>query len=253
MPKSSATTTNTWYCLKLRSWVQFRELLQEYPGIPRAAPRMAFLLQERLFQNWGGSQASDLPLLITSRAPKCVTPYGGRHLYCRAGSWRHNRHASASLFAVISAYSASQNRKSKIPVCCQFSFFSQFWEGLFAILVEFSQFCLRSFNRNSRGDPSLCWLGGGERGTKILNKYFVSLVTRIAATSNRKSLATAIATQKNHCDSENTSNTAISLRFLQEKLATSELWLAIASDLWLRWRGSLSLWVNSGLENQEYG
>ena len=48
------------------------------------------------------------------------------------------------------------------------------------------------------------------------------LVTRIAATSNRKSLATAIATQKNHCDSENTCKTAISLRFLREKLATSK-------------------------------
>ena len=47
-------------------------------------------------------------------------------------------------------------------------------------------------------------------------------MTRIAATSNRKSLATAIATQKNHCDSENTCKTAISLRFLREKLATSK-------------------------------
>ena len=47
---------------------------------------------------------------------------------------------------------------------------------------------------------------------------FVNLVTRIAATSNRKSLATAIAIQKNHCDSENTCRTAISLRFLQENL-----------------------------------
>ena len=72
-----------------------------------------------------------------------------------------------------------------------------------------------------------------------MNSATATLVTRIAATSNRKSLATAIATQKNHCDSENTSNTAISLRFLREKLATSKLWLAIASDLWLRWRGSL--------------
>ena len=50
-----------------------------------------------------------------------------------------------------------------------------------------------------------------------------NLVTRIAATSNRKSLATAIATQKNHSDSENTSNIAISLRVLREKLATSKL------------------------------
>ena len=38
------------------------------------------------------------------------------------------------------------------------------------------------------------------------------LVTRVAATSDRKSLAIAIADQKNHCDSENkkkTSNTSI--------------------------------------------
>ena len=55
------------------------------------------------------------------------------------------------------------------------------------------------------------------------NDMFGVLVTRIAATSNRKSLATAIATQKNHCDSESTCKTAISLRFLREKLATSKL------------------------------
>ena len=31
------------------------------------------------------------------------------------------------------------------------------------------------FNRNSRGNPSFCWLGGGGlRGTKIVNKYFVN-------------------------------------------------------------------------------
>ena len=30
---------------------------------------------------------------------------------------------------------------------------SQFLEGLFAILVERSQFCLKSFTRNSRGNP----------------------------------------------------------------------------------------------------
>ena len=37
----------------------FRELLREYPGIPRIAPRMAFSLRERFFQNWGGSQVSE--------------------------------------------------------------------------------------------------------------------------------------------------------------------------------------------------
>ena len=53
-------------------------------------------------------------------------------------------------------------------------------------------------------------------GTHYKNKigsiliYVISLAARIAATSNRKSLATAIATQKNHCDPENTCKTAIS-------------------------------------------
>ena len=51
----------------------------------------------------------------------------------------------------------------------------QFLEGLFAILAECSQFCLRPFNRNSRRNPSLCWLGGGALwGTKIVNKNFVN-------------------------------------------------------------------------------
>ena len=32
-----------------------------------------------------------------------------------------------------------------------------------------------SFNRNSRRNPSLCWLGGGgSRGAKIVNKHFVN-------------------------------------------------------------------------------
>ena len=41
--------------------------------------------------------------------------------------------------------------------------------------------------------------------------------------------------QCDFCDCD----TAILLRFLREKLATSKLWLPIASDLWLRLRGSL--------------
>ena len=52
---------------------------------------------------------------------------------------------------------------------------SKILEGLFAILAECSQFCLRAFNRNSRGNPSICWLGGGGlRGAKIVNKHFVN-------------------------------------------------------------------------------
>ena len=39
------------------------------------------------------------------------------------------------------------------------------------------------------------------------NLHPMNLVTRIAATSNRKSLATALATQKDHCDSETPCNT----------------------------------------------
>ena len=47
-------------------------------------------------------------------------------------------------------------------------------EGLFAVLAECSQFCLRSFfNRNSRGNPSLCWLGkGGVKGRENCEQKF---------------------------------------------------------------------------------
>ena len=72
---------------------------------------------------------------------------------------------------------------------------------------------------------------GPKRAVHLRERSAITLVTQIAATSNRKSLATAITTQKNHCDSKNTCNAAISLRFLREKLATSKLRLAIASDL----------------------
>ena len=45
---------------------------------------------------------------------------------------------------------------------------SQFW-----LSVRNSVWC--PFNRNSRGNPSFCWLGGGGlRGTKIVNKNFVN-------------------------------------------------------------------------------
>ena len=37
-----------------------------------------------------------------------------------------------------------------------------------------SQFCLRPFISNSTGNPSLCWLGGGFRGARIVNKQFVN-------------------------------------------------------------------------------
>ena len=49
-------------------------------------------------------------------------------------------------------------------------------------------------------------------------------------------IAANFLAQCDFCDCD----TAILLRFLQEKLATSKLWLPIASDLWLRLRGSLS-------------
>ena len=50
---------------------------------------------------------------------------------------------------------------------------SKFLEGLFAILSKCSQFCLRSFNRNLRGNPSLFWLGGGGlSGAKLVNINF---------------------------------------------------------------------------------
>ena len=49
-------------------------------------------------------------------------------------------------------------------------------------------------------------------------------------------IAAIFLAQCDFCDCD----TAILLRFLREKLATSKLWLPIASDLWLRLRGSLS-------------
>ena len=48
-------------------------------------------------------------------------------------------------------------------------------------------------------------------------------------------IAAIFLAQCDFCDCD----TAILLRFLREKLATSKLWLPIASDLWLRLRGSL--------------
>ena len=49
---------------------------------------------------------------------------------------------------------------------------SQLLEGLFAILAECSQFCLRP--RNWRGNPSSCCWEGGLMGTQIVNKNFVN-------------------------------------------------------------------------------
>ena len=77
--------------------------------------------------------------------------------------------------------------------------------------------CLRILQKQCLKLGKIKWGVFGRGGSQI------TLVTRIAATSNRKSLATAIATQKNNCDSENPSNIAISLRFLREKLAISKL------------------------------
>ena len=49
----------------------FRELLREYPGIPRVAPRMAFSLRERIFQNWGGSQVSENRTNMWRKIARC--------------------------------------------------------------------------------------------------------------------------------------------------------------------------------------
>ena len=48
-------------------------------------------------------------------------------------------------------------------------------------------------------------------------------MTRIAATSNRKSLAIAIASQKITATRKTSVKTAISLRFLREKLADFDI------------------------------
>ena len=46
--------------------------------------------------------------------------------------------------------------------------YSQFW-------LSVRNSVWGAFNRNSRGNPALCWLGGGgSRGAKIVNKHFVN-------------------------------------------------------------------------------
>ena len=54
-------------------------------------------------------------------------------------------------------------------------------------------------------------------------------------------IAAIFLAQCDLCDCD----TVILLRFLREKLATSKLWLPIASDLWLRLRGSLRPWPSN--------
>ena len=53
---------------------------------------------------------------------------------------------------------------------------SQFWEGLFAILAECSQFCLRSFQSKfkRKSITLLVGRGGGVKGTKIVKKIYVN-------------------------------------------------------------------------------
>ena len=58
-------------------------------------------------------------------------------------------------------------------------------------------------------------------------------------------IAAVFLAQCDFCDCD----TAILLRFLREKLATSKLWLPIASDLWLRLRG----WLNSEPQRVLFG
>ena len=52
---------------------------------------------------------------------------------------------------------------------------SQMLEGLFAILAECSQFCLRPSKKNREEIHHFAGReGGGLRGTKIVNKHFVN-------------------------------------------------------------------------------
>ena len=51
---------------------------------------------------------------------------------------------------------------------------SQFWESLFTILAECSQFCLRPVSLHFKRKSITLPLGGGLRGTKIGNKRFVN-------------------------------------------------------------------------------
>ena len=51
---------------------------------------------------------------------------------------------------------------------------SQILEGCSKFWLSVRNSARGPLNRNSRGNPSLCWLGGGGRGTRIVNKHFVN-------------------------------------------------------------------------------
>ena len=54
-------------------------------------------------------------------------------------------------------------------------FLRNFWRVCSQFWLSVRNSVWGRFNRNSRGNPSLCWLGGGgSRGTKIVNKNYVN-------------------------------------------------------------------------------
>ena len=65
----------------------------------------------------------------------------------------------------------------KVRNACLFIilFVRNFWRVCSQFWLSVSQFCLRSFNRNSRGNPiTLLVAEGGLGAQKIVKKYFVN-------------------------------------------------------------------------------
>ena len=93
----------------------------------------------------------------------CAIPYENKGNGCYSPLCDTISKGYCAIWGGISHWAA----KFVIFVC------SQFWESLFAILAQCSQFCLRPFHRNSRGNPSLCWLGeGGVKGHQNCEQTF---------------------------------------------------------------------------------
>ena len=129
------------------------------------------------FQFWGPPARTNILSVLCGprkRAPDYASnwaqPFFESHdvFWCFGPSlWRWPRECRCK-------YLRGQNRFRNARLWI-FLFVRNFWRVLLAILAECSQFCLRSFYRKSRGNPSLCRLGGGgSRGTRIANKNFVN-------------------------------------------------------------------------------
>ena len=117
-------------------------------------------------------------------------------------------------------------------------------KGISAILARYPENkakCVRYPLCDTISRKGIARYGGFRSVTQVRNPPEIVATTRVWFR-----IAAIFLAQFDFCDCD----AAILLRFLRKKLATSKLWLPIASDLWLRLRGSLSFW---GIFVQERG